>query len=410
MAGLAAARVAAEAGLQVVVLEAQERIGGRICTLRDGDAVIELGAEFVHGRPPELWDLIAEAGLETYERTGDFLSRGEDGFKPMDDWDDDDPLEALKEFRGPDCSFAEYLAGLRMDEETRRQEIGFVEGFNAADAREVSALALGRQQKAEDAIDGERSWRVRDGYGRLPDFLRERVEAASGSVVTGAAVATVRWHTSGAEITCRDGRSWQAAKVIVTVPLGVLQAGALRFEPGVPAISEAAAQMQMGHVCRFTLVFNRRLWPEGMSFLMTLERLPSVWWTARPEESHSLTGWVGGPRALKLLGLSREELERRAITEVAAALGVGEDEIRAALNGFHTHDWDADEWTRGAYSWVAVGGVEASAKMCEPVAETLYFAGEHTDTTGHWGTVHAALRSGLRAGRQVVAAAKTSTN
>jgi predicted flavoprotein YhiN len=52
---------------------------------------------------------------------------------------------------------------------------------------------------------------------------------------------------------------------------------------------------------------------------------------------------------------------------------------------------------------VPVGGLDASARMCEPVAGTLFFAGEHTDTTGHWGTVHAALRSGLRAGRQAIA-------
>src|ERR1700722_14320186 len=70
MAGLTAARALAEAGMKVLVIEAQERIGGRIWTQHVGDEAIELGAEFIHGRPSELWALIDEAGLEAYERDG----------------------------------------------------------------------------------------------------------------------------------------------------------------------------------------------------------------------------------------------------------------------------------------------------------------------------------------------------
>jgi monoamine oxidase len=188
------------------------------------------------------------------------------------------------------------------------------------------------------------------------------------------------------------------------LPLGVLQEGAVSFEPAVEEVMQAAASMRMGHACRYTFAFKERLWPERMSFLLTDNSLPRVWWTARPHESHTLTGWAGGPSALELLRLSHDELQRRAIVAVAAALGIPEHEVTARLQSFHTHNWDFDEWSRGAYTWIPVGGLDASARMCEPVAGTLYFAGEHTDTTGHWGTVHAALRSGLRAGLQVVEA------
>jgi monoamine oxidase len=414
MAGLAAARALAEAGRSVVVLEAQQRVGGRIRTVREEAVVVELGAEFVHGRPPELWELIAEAGLTTYERTGDFLVRGEQGLEARQDWDDDDPLEELERFAGPDCSFVEYVDRLGLSAEAREQELRFVEGFNAADATEASAMALGRQQSAEDAIEGDRSWRIREGYDRLPEFLRERFEAAGGTVVLETEVAAVRWKderrgregtsAKGAEVSCGDGRRWLAEKVVVTLPLGVLQAEAVRFEPAVPAILAAARNMRMGHAFRATLVFRERLWPEGMSFLLTPDLLPGVWWTAHPAESHSLTGWSGGPRALALLQMSPEDLRQRVLAAVGAALAIGEEQVRAALTGFHTHNWDRDEWTRGAYSWVPVGGLDASAAMAQPVEDTLYFAGEHTDTTGHWGTVHAALRSGLRAARQVLGA------
>jgi len=404
MAGLSAARMLAEAGVRVVVLEAQNRIGGRIHTVLEGDTVVELGAEFIHGRPPELWDLVAEAGLETCERTGNFLRQTEAGLAPMDEWNQDDPLEDLESFAGPDCSFAEYLDRLDLRDDERQQEIGYVEGFNAADARQVSALALGRQQAAEDAIEGDRSWRITQGYQRLPEFLRGRLETAGGRVILNAPAAAVMWQPQAVRVESADGRMWHAGKLIVTVPLAILQSGKLRFEPPVPEITAAAAKLRMGHACRFTLVFCNRLWPPGMSFLLTLDSLPSVWWTAHPAETHSLTGWVGGPRALALLQLSHGDLRQRAITAAAKALNVAEGEVEAKLTAFHTRNWDADAFCRGAYSWVAVGGLNASAAMSEAIAATLFFAGEHTDTSGHWGTVHAALRSGLRAARQIIAA------
>jgi monoamine oxidase len=407
MAGLAAARMLAEAGLAVTVLEASNRVGGRIRTVRDGEHVIELGAEFVHGRPPELWALIDEAGLETYERTGAFFHR-QAGQLVAAEWEEEDePLEALKDFASPDCSFVDYLDQIGMDEAERAEEVGYVEGFNAADAGEVSAMALGQQQRAEDAIDGDRSWRIRGGYEDVTAFLRSKIEAAGGQVVLDAKVVRVDWRAGDAadrvRVTLADGRTFSAERCVVTVPLGVLQTGDIHFVPAIPQIMNAAARMRMGQVCRFTLIFREPLWPEPMSFLLTRDLLPSVWWTARPADLRTLTGWVGGPRAAELLALPQSELRKRAIGAAAQALCLQEEKLREAFVAFHTFDWSKDPNTRGAYSWVPVGGLEASAAMCEPLDRTLFFAGEHTDTTGHWGTVHAAFRSGMRAAQQVLA-------
>ena len=79
-----------------------------------------------------------------------------------------------------------------------------------------------------------------------------------------------------------------------------------------------------------------------------------------------------------------------------------ENELRAFLIGWHTHDWQSDPLSLGAYSYAPKGALNASDAMAEPVDGTLFFAGEHTDTTGHWGTVHGALRSGLRAAEQIL--------
>jgi monoamine oxidase len=406
MAGLAAARHLAEAGLRVTLLEAADRVGGRIRTARDAGEILELGAEFIHGRPPELWALIEEAGLATYERTGGFFHRINGQLVESDGQDDeqqDEVLERLEDFAGPDRSFLEYLEGLGLKDNERAEEIGYVEGFNAADAREASALALGVQQRAEDEIDGDRVWRLSAGYDGLTQFLHEKVEAAGGLIELNARVFRVSHNgTDGTEMTLVDGRTVHAPRCLITVPLGVLQAGDIRFEPEVPTIAAAARQMRMGHVCRFTLIFNKRLWPKEMSFLLTRDLMPNVWWTAHPASELTMTGWIGGPRSAELLALSQEALLDRALQSLAEALGKQEEELRTRYVDFHTFDWSSHELSRGAYSWIPVGGTEASAVMAQPVGQRLYFAGEHTDTTGHWGTVHAALRSGVRAASQIL--------
>ena len=148
MAGLTAARALAEAGVRALVLEAQERIGGRIMTQHVGGEAIELGAEFIHGRPPELWALIDEAGLESYERGGAQVCFEDGALTNCSGGMDDvfEPLEKLEHFDGPDITFAEYLDRDEISEEDRGRMIGYVEGFNAADHRVISAASLGAQQ------------------------------------------------------------------------------------------------------------------------------------------------------------------------------------------------------------------------------------------------------------------------
>ena len=411
MAGLAAARALLEGGLRVVVLEASERVGGRILTVRADGETVELGAEFVHGRPPELLALIREAGLEVYERNGQMISF-EDGLLSVDDGREEmfAPLERLKEFRGEDVSFAAYLDREGVEGEARGSAIGYVEGFNAADATVASARALGVQQAAEGASEGDRVFRVREGYDRVPEFLLSKVRELGGEVRLGAEVREVRWERGRVEIETSAG-FFEAVRCVVTLPLGVLEAGRVRFVPEPAGVMEAAKGMRMGQVCRFTIVFRTRFWtrlepqPEmqSMSFLFAFAETPSVWWTSAPEETRTLVGWVGGPRSEPLLAKLNDELAGEAARTLAKIFALEEAWVWEQVVGFYRHDWRADSRAMGSYSYVAVGGVEASARMSEPVEETLYFAGEHADVSGHWGTVHGAMRSGLRAAGQVLA-------
>jgi monoamine oxidase len=411
MAGLTAARTLAEAGLKVLVVEAQDRIGGRIWTRHVGDEAIELGAEFIHGRPPELWALIEEAGLETYERGGARVCF-EDGVLNECGADIDDvfgPLEKLKDFSGPDMSFAEYLDHEQTPMEDRSGIIGYVEGFNAANHREVSAASLGAQQKAEDADGSDHNYRLRGGYDQLPRYLFERITEFGGKVLTGTPVKEIRWEEGLVEIVS-DLWSFRAPHAVITLPLAVLQQGKVNIFPRPHQVLEASKRMRMGQARRFTLLFGERFWDglpaqpalSELSFLFAFTEMPPVWWTAHPEASHTITGWAGGPRSAALTGLDAKTLSDKACTTLARIFGLRRQRIQGLLKGCYTHDWQLDRFSLGAYSYVATHGLAASQQMTEPVANTLFFAGEHTDITGHWGTVHAAMRSGLRAAEQIL--------
>jgi monoamine oxidase len=116
-----------------------------------------------------------------------------------------------------------------------------------------------------------------------------------------------------------------------------------------------------------------------------------------------LTGWVGGPRALALP--RGAALQTEALAMLSAVFQ--RTDLPSLLVSAHTHDWMVDPLSVGAYSYAPKGACNASDELAQPVADTIYFAGEHTDTTGNWGTVHAALGSGLRAAGQILDAANS---
>ena len=419
MAGLTAARTLAESGRPVTLLEASSRVGGRIHTIRDNNEIIELGAEFIHGKPPELWDLIEEASLETYELDGAMLSYEDGQLQAHDEQEESTPiLDKLETWTKPDITFAEYLAQKQIPDDEKQSAIGYVEGFNAANHHLISIASLGLQQSAEEGIEGDRIFRIRDGYDRLPQFLAEKFTAASGTLTLNSLVERIDWTPNHVRIEAKERKTappitHEAVQAVITLPLGVLQQQSVTFSPTPDALHEAS-RLRMGHALRFTLVFREPFWknlqPDAplskqlndLSFLFSFASMPPVWWTAHPAESNTLTGWVGGPRSEFLARFTASQLAEIATHALALIFSLDPIYIRGQLIHCHTHNWQHDGLTVGAYSYIPAGSLNAPSKMTIPAANTLYFAGEHTDTTGHWGTVHAAIRSGQRAAQQIL--------
>ena len=116
-----------------------------------------------------------------------------------------------------------------------------------------------------------------------------------------------------------------------------------------------------------------------------------------------LTGWSAGPRADTLLAESEAIVIERALEDLASITRVAAPKLRELLEAAYFHDWHADPFSRGAYSYVPAGALRERAVLARPVADTLYFAGEATELNGHSATVHGAIASGQRAAQQILA-------
>ncbi|HTU57223.1 MAG TPA: FAD-dependent oxidoreductase, partial [Polyangiales bacterium] len=296
MAGLAAACALSERGVRTLVLEARERVGGRVYSLQTAQGVVELGAEFVHGRDPGLWALIDEAGAQTVERGGAMLRENGDGTLTEDEDVEEtlfDPLVQLADL-AQDMSFDEWLASSDVPKEQHAALRGYVEGFNAANASRISAQSLGLQQQAEQRIEADRAWHVPGGYAQLAVYLANRVRTLGGEIRLGWVVRSVRWSAGEVVVETSSGE-FRAPRCIVTLPLGVLQRvnrdGGLRCEPEPAAIAHAR-RMEMGSAERFTMVFREPWWEQSqrvnrealkaLHFLFSFRRVPPVWWTRYP--------------------------------------------------------------------------------------------------------------------------------
>jgi monoamine oxidase len=396
-AGLAAARDLRAAGMGVCCVEARARIGGRILTARDADTpmAIELGAEFVHGRPSEIFEL----DLNIYETGGRPVSVSEEAAEDQEEESEDilgDVARTASEEN--DETFQSFIDRSSYPEWQKKQATAFVEGFNAARREVIGTAALAHDQRAVDKIEGDRTFRIREGYDAVIAWLAAGIE-----VRLNCAVDKVRWRPGEVELLLADGSTVSGRRAVITAPLGVLQAGAIGFDPEPHAILEAARALRFGDAFRVTFLFEQAFWDESprtadAGFLFSDEPVFPVWWTGRPVEPRAITGWTAGPKADALLGLPGEQVVTKAVAVLRRILNVPVLPPHSAW----FHDWHADPFSRGAYSYVPAGALPARRVLAEPVEDTLYFAGEATDLLGYGGTVHGAIASGRRAAKQIV--------
>jgi monoamine oxidase len=429
-AGLAAAAQLGAAGASVIVLEARERIGGRIWShaVAHRPAWVDLGAEFIHGRAEPTLSLVRQGCLAMLDGARTHVRCAGGRVEPVDFARELAPvMDRLSALGDEDTDFATFLerhAANPALAAARTMARSFVEGFDAADPQRVSALSIRDEYKGIGNVGSQPQYRILPGHAALCGVLATSLDSERVKLVREAVVHEVRWSRGRVEVLAQQ-RSlplcFAAAKLISTLPVGILRSGpgtpgSVRFDPEIPAIRSAAEQLGSGAVIKVIFTFREAFWedeqwarragaaaPELLrdaAFLHAPDAALPTWWTMLPLRLPMLTAWAGGPKAEALSGRGTDAIISTALRTLAQLFQTNGSRLHELVESAHTHDWLADPFARGAYSYEYVGAGHARGCLAQPVDDTLYFAGEAVDISGHASTVAGAIASGRAAARR----------
>lgn len=415
VSGLAAAGELGRRGWKVALLEARERLGGRVRTIhpRGWPGVVELGAEFVHSGNEALWSRIRKRRLKCRLVPPRHWRFHQGEIVAIDDLAAriEKVTGEIQPRRMRGWSFAEFVQRNASGFEAGDRELaaGFVEGFQAAPPQMMSVSAI-----ADETLEDSEQFVLPNGYDDVIQGLVKEMPGDRVTVLCRAVVSHVAWSRGQVRVRSRN-RIFRAKAAIITIPLGVWQArsgerGAISFDPPLKAKRAVARLMGVGQVIRLSLRFDARRWRTllprvlrqparaGFGFIHSrVEGIP-VWWAM--SGAPVLTGWAGGPAAAKLISRTKRGLFAQAVRSLSQVFSVSPQTLRKAVIGFASHNWARDPFSRCAYSFTAAGQDDAAARLREPMQGTLFFGGEATAEGEEVGTVHGALASGLRAARE----------
>jgi monoamine oxidase len=413
--GLAAARTLQTAKQSVLILEARDRLGGRVHTNYDfATHPIECGAEYIQGEKVSTWKWVRRYGMKTIPTFAkddrqfmyvnhellsfkqwsvlpgmeflDFRSLTNNGlYQLLTDW-----IRSGK----PDLSLAEFLSRhqISLSPELYRIADHYVSASAAIDLDQLGVY--GMMELTYD--DGDRFFRLKDGYTQLLQKF-----AAGLPIRYQTPVTRIRWNTTGVEIQTETG-TYTAKQAVITLPLALLQQNAVTFEPELPETKlNAIHGLGSGAITKLILKFDQPFWDRKQEvFLTTLDT--QMWWQpgwGHNNEQAILTAYTGAKGAEKLSSLGSNGAIQAGLQDLEKMFGVQlSDRLRDAL----FVDWQADPYARMAYSYVPVNGAGLRHQLARPIDQILFFAGEATHLT-RASLVHGALESGIRAAHEILA-------
>lgn len=406
VAGLAAAAAAREHGLDCVVLEATGRIGGRAFTIDLAGAPCDLGASWLHDAEHNPLTDIARAhgdAVTNSDRSARQRRKFIDGRPATDDeladfdatWDVFTDVASARAQAGDDTSVDDAIAAIRDRPWTATIEYWEACLIAAADPRRFSV-----RDWHLNLLEGSNL----DVGGGLGAFVERRLGPPAGTIWHDAPATRIAWNGSGGRVRVETPRGVVTAEAcIVTVSTGVLAAGAIVFDPPLPAATTAAIDgLPMGLLTKIVLpaTGDERL---GFTETTLLQRRvtdpmqPAMNFLCWPYGRPFIIGFVGGPGAWDLARAGERAQDAFARGELRAMLG---DDADRALGPAVVSGWATDAAYLGSYAFATVGQVAARAALAAPLGDGhLVFAGEAVCTDGRAGTVGGACLSGRAAAR-----------
>ncbi|MFE3798753.1 FAD-dependent oxidoreductase [Nocardia tengchongensis] len=412
IAGLAAARTLADRGQDVVVLEARDRIGGRIWTSRQwSDVPVDLGASWIHGVDGNpIADLARKAGARmvstSYSSGTEYRTDGKEVDKAT--------AAAIEHWR---TQISEALTDTQDDDEAGDASLRAVAeravnwpALSAPDKALVSSVLNDYEHEYSGSVDDLSSRYFDDddkikgkdvmfpaGYGAITDYLAKGL-----TVHTGAVVTRIDWNENGVTVTT-DAGTFDGDHVVVTLPLGVLQSGAIAFGPGLPADKTTAiGKLGMGVLDKCYLRFPTKFWPD------------TDWLTYVPSQDKAgqwgqWINYAGAAGQPILLGFNAADFGRTSETWsdtdlVASAMATLRTIYGPGIPAPIDHQitrWSSDPYAHGSYSFNTVGSTpDMRDHLAADIDDRVHFAGEATSRKS-FGTVHGAYDSGLRAAKEI---------
>lgn len=384
-------------GYHVCILEASGIAGGRIATIAENDfnAILETGAEFIHGKLPLTLKLLKQAGISYVEVEGEMygVKKGK--------WKNDEHNEYWDEFMSKlgklktDTTIHQFLNDHFPEPKyiALRQEVQrFAEGFNLAEISRASVLSVKNEWKDIE----KKQFRVEGGYGRLVNFLLERCVQLDAMIYYNSFVNKIEYNDHSVSVYTSEGKKLEGNKLIITVSVGILQAGIIAFDPPPGDHLLAIQGLGFGTVIKFLLKFKTNFWQsfkDDIGFILSDEEVPT-WWTQFPKGDQLLTGWMGGTMASEKIFWTDDQLLEVALKSLSSIFQMPVTEVTSHLDQYKIINWQNNPNVKGGYSFNTLSSDAAKKVLAKPINKTIYFAGEAVNQGKSQGTVESALQSG----------------
>lgn len=411
-AGIYAAQLLKNRGVDVTVLEASSRVGGRILADDTFAGIpLELGAEEIHGKNSLFYDLVnfhfparllPEQGEDTYWfenqlrselfilENSDLQGAGQTLFQIND---------SFGSYPGSDMTVLQYLTEFPVEER-------FMEIANALIANEygtsLNRMGMFALKEAEAQYSsGLEGFFLREGS--VWDVFEKAFPEAIDAVLLNQVVNKLDATGSKVLVTTVGNQTYSADRVLITVPITILQEGLISILPALPADKSAAIQsISMGNGMKIMLRFSSPIWSEETGSIVGGIVIPEYWVTTKGKgtTAHVLTAFVMGEKAEALAGLSEQQIREAILTELQ--LMHPDEDVVGKCIGILVKNWADEPFIKGAYSFPNPESTGQREILARPEHGKLFFAGEATNFNGHLATVHGAMESGFRACKEIL--------
>jgi monoamine oxidase len=412
-AGLMAAKILSANHKKILLLEAKDRLGGRIYPVNSFSFPAEGGAEFIHGNLKTTFGLLKEAHHNKEKIKGTFckVEKGK--------WYADNHLVPGWELliqRMKDCKkdvsihdFLNTFLKAKKYDALKKYFTKYIEGYDAANPVNTSIFAIRKEMQAGD----KPQYRPQSGYHSLIDYLKETC-LRNGAVITTNEPVIKLLRNKNVEVFTSQ-KKYSCKKVICAVPLGVLQStrkqkSFIDFPDFLKGHLNAAKKIGNGPVIKFLLEFDKAFWLDetflkdknvpAPSYLFTDTVIPT-WWTQYPSREPLLTGWLAGPSSYKIRNYSAKKFEQMVLESLSSIFTMSVDDVQKRLKNFRVVNWINEPYILGGYSYPTLQTTKARKILQQSFENAFYFAGEYVPDNSS-STVDAALLSGKLVAKQIV--------